>query len=532
VSKFLCITVRFLQPLSHGRGDGGEPEWPPSPLRVFQALVAAAAARWNERTRLDYAVPTLQWLAKQHAPTIVAAMGIASNVKYRLYVPDNVADKIAKSWRGGNVNASIADYKAEKDVRPTHLTGDAVHYLYPVPDTDIEFIKHKETLVTAARSITHLGWGIDMVAGNASEISEEVVQQLKGERWQPIAAPSLTQLRVPREGTLKALMEKHTVFLSRLSDDSFKPVPPLTVFDTVSYQRDTDSVPKPFVAFELRTPDFERFQPYATARRTPAVAGMVRNAVAALAQQMRPFGWTDADINTFVHGHTIDGCDRAQGKGADHRFSYLPLPSIEQRPAGVHVGAIRRILIAVPSIFRSAVVWAKVLSGQELSPIGETRPSALRLIDRPELSLQNDPNLKHYVGRSRVWSTVTPVVLPGYDDPDGIRKRLREKNPVKAMGDQEKKTQIAALERRVRGLLQKAFRHAGFSEEVIRVLELDYRNVGFRPGVELASRYVTPEKMTGPRYHVRVRFPHPVRGPLAVGAGRYRGLGLFAAESD
>jgi CRISPR-associated protein Csb2 len=32
-------------------------------------------------------------------------------------------------------------------------------------------------------------------------------------------------------------------------------------------------------------------------------------------------------------------------------------------------------------------------------------------------------------------------------------------------------------------------------------------------------------------YHVRVRFPHSVSGPLSVGSGRYRGLGLFAVDS-
>ena len=34
----------------------------------------------------------------------------------------------------------------------------------------------------------------------------------------------------------------------------------------------------------------------------------------------------------------------------------------------------------------------------------------------------------------------------------------------------------------------------------------------------------------GAMYHVTVTFPHPVSGPLAIGAGRYRGLGLFACE--
>ena len=49
--------------------------------------------------------------------------------------------------------------------------------------------------------------------------------------------------------------------------------------------------------------------------------------------------------------------------------------------------------------------------------------------------------------------------------------------------------------------------------------------------VDLARRYRLPESPSPmPTYHVRVRFPAAVRGPLAVGAGRYRGFGLFAVE--
>ncbi len=39
--RYLCISATFLDGRFHGRRDGGESEWPPSPLRLFQALVAA-----------------------------------------------------------------------------------------------------------------------------------------------------------------------------------------------------------------------------------------------------------------------------------------------------------------------------------------------------------------------------------------------------------------------------------------------------------------------------------------------------------
>ena len=67
-------------------------------------------------------------------------------------------------------------------------------------------------------------------------------------------------------------------------------------------------------------------------------------------------------------------------------------------------------------------------------------------------------------------------------------------------------------------------------EVIDGITELSWRGIGFRAGLEPATRYELPDRVNGPRYHVRVRFAHPVRGPLAVGAGRYRGLGVFAVE--
>jgi CRISPR-associated protein Csb2 len=91
MSSYLCITIRFLQPLYHGRTDGGEPEWPPSPLRMFQAIVAAAAGCWRDDFP-ESAAPWLYHLERQPPPEIVAPVGRSADAKYRLYVPDNVAD--------------------------------------------------------------------------------------------------------------------------------------------------------------------------------------------------------------------------------------------------------------------------------------------------------------------------------------------------------------------------------------------------------------------------------------------------------
>ena len=62
----VAIAIRFPSGRFHATPWGhhvneGLPEWPPSPLRLFQALVAASAARWRGSHFADYAQPALNW---------------------------------------------------------------------------------------------------------------------------------------------------------------------------------------------------------------------------------------------------------------------------------------------------------------------------------------------------------------------------------------------------------------------------------------------------------------------------------------
>jgi D-alanine transaminase len=60
--SFFGLSIRFLAPVFHGRADGEQREWPPSPLRLFQALVAAAAALKRAEAGLNViTVPENRW---------------------------------------------------------------------------------------------------------------------------------------------------------------------------------------------------------------------------------------------------------------------------------------------------------------------------------------------------------------------------------------------------------------------------------------------------------------------------------------
>ena len=514
MSTVLCLTIRFLDPVPqfHGRGDDGDPEWPPSPLRLFQALVSAAANRWREDQFRDCARPALQWLEKIQ-PSVVTPQVAANSFGYRMYVPNNSGDLMTAAWARGDTETSMAKFRVEKDVRPTNLRDEAVRFLFPLPDGNCP---HLEVIQTAARSVTHLGWGIDMVAGNAELLTDAQAAGLPGEVWRAASDQLGTALRVPKEGTLDALMEKHQRFLSRLSDGGFKPVPPLSTFRVVGYRRATEPSPRQFAAFSLLKSDASGMRVFDPLRRTRDVAGMVRHAVADAAHDQ---GWPEDRINVFIHGKTRDGSKPSSGEMSPDRFQYLPLPTIN--PALGRVESIRRVLIAAPSHCGQQIAWARrALAGAELV----NRNSAVALLT---ILPGSDWVLRQYVEESRTWATVTPVILPGYDDPDHLRRKLKNGRDAETQ-----KRYLSRLDARMDELLRKAFRQAGYSSELIEHAELDWREVGFRSGVELASRYLPPENLNNsPRIHVRVRFPSAVQGPIAIGSGRFRGFGLFA-KSD
>lgn len=479
---YLCFTVRYLQPLFHGRGDGNEPEWPPSPLRFFQSLVAAAAAKSNERLRIEGAAPALRWLQDLPSPIIVACVGVPSSTPTQFYVPDNTTDLLVPSWKRGETDKGTK--RTDKVVLPTHLDGETLRYLFRLPKFEPALF---DVLKSAARSITHLGWGIDMVAADADVISEAEAQQLSGERWH-VAQSGGVALRVPIAGTLDDLMRKHEDFLNRLTDNGFKPVPPLREFAVRYYRRTTDPEPRSYCVFAILKPDASGNRAFNTARRTRDVAAWIRHAVAEVCE---PAGWQD--FSSFVHGHGADG-KANRSENSSQRFHYLPLPTIN---AHLHrVESIRRVMVVAPPGRHDRIDFIRRrLLGHALKWHNEE-------IGVLNVLTGKDWVRDQYVGTATTWTSVTPVILDGYDD----------RNAAKT----EK-------------LLRKALANAGITAEIEG---LEWQPFGFMSGVEPARAFVRPDKLHGTMLHVRLQFKWSVRGPLAIGAGRYRGFGLMGMYLD
>ncbi len=545
--QYLKLSITFLHGTYHGMVDAGQAEWPPSPMRVYQALVATAARKFGEVLPVEVG-QSLEWLAGL-APPSIQAPPHSRAMPVRISVPNNAMDICARAWSRGSYDAKDAKpstHKAMKTIAPIRLLEEdsrkqRVCYFWRLAD-DEDLLRHCEAISKLASQLVCVGWGVDLVAGHAERV-ESVVGELEGseigngEMWLP-GRGHTRRLRVANTHTRNALTVRHQRFLGRLANGSLDSVPaiPPSAYDTVGYGRPWDGTTYSIAAFSLIESDGSRFVRFPTRKGTELV-GMLRSALASAAEVA---GWQEQKIASIILGH-------GEQRGAAHqsiglnRFAYVPLPSLERRasdgPAD-HVGLIRRILIYSPSnCLNRELDWGRrALSGLELIdertklPVAmlSSIPASDRMVDR----FTKTSSLSNW-GAS-TWSTVTPVVLPK----NYIRRQDVQK--LKSAPDSATKQRLyEERDRKIDRLLRMAIEQAGFSESLARYALIDWRKVGYWPGVPKSDQFFVPKHLQRfPTLHVRITWRDPlgspvsVPGPIVIGGGRFFGLGLFAAESN
>lgn len=476
----LCITVRWLDDRYHGLLDrDGPPEWPPSPYRLLQALVAGVARRGQIDGDIGKA---LEWLEAK-SPIIIAPRSCSGQVITR-FVPNNDGDK--KPERQNRLTG--------KTSRPTiMLDRPQVHYLWPIAESCPQVGK----LIDGSRFLSCLGWGTDMAFGDGQLLDDEQIGKLKGIRWFPrpdrIHADGL--LRVPKEGSMADLRRAHESTLTRIERGKplLRTVHKPQVFDRVLYASIERPVGRPSVTFALHTAGDDSYNyPHA---KLMHIAGMSRSAAIQAMKGYAPAGIEDADawVDSFVAGHCPAGID------SHDRFSYVPLPSIGHEHADA---MIRRVMITTPFGYEAHLRHlADQLDGLQLEPEDAT--------DGPVLARsRSDPVTLRYLDPTRVWASVSPVILPGHDD----------HKPAKTIKLIERALRQSGVDQpcRFTWSANPNFAHCLTAHKYDR----EKRHFG----------YYRPQHLEGlTAVHIRINFEHPVAGPLCIGAGRHCGFGVLAS---
>src|SRR4051794_8523022 len=110
--RSLLLHINLLQPLWHGSGD-----WPLSPFRLFQAMVAGAfGGRWaaEDKNAQEQRSDAFRWLELQQ-PTHISAPPRSQCRPIRSYVPNNDLDSV-----GGDPRR-VEEIRSEKVIVPFRL---------------------------------------------------------------------------------------------------------------------------------------------------------------------------------------------------------------------------------------------------------------------------------------------------------------------------------------------------------------------------------------------------------------------------
>ncbi|MCY3805487.1 MAG: type I-U CRISPR-associated protein Csb2 [bacterium] len=529
------LTRRYVATAHHDRR---RHEWPPDPARVFSALVAT----WADADAPDPGErAALEWLEAQPPPAVVASDAVNRKV-VSYFVPVNDASVVApSSYRK----------RAESIEELSDALTDA---LFESEGEITRAVRGIQTKIRRQRDVSAL------VAGAGSTNVKSALELLPGgrgkqERWFPSVTPaeprvtyvwsadpaqdlasaldrllsrvarlghssSLVSCRltedppaptyVPGDGlkVMRSVRRGQLVALERAHEQHKAVKPRALPFAPVRYRAvsaATDGVQclradtaGEWLVFEFR-PGSRNFP----ATRAVEIATTLRKAIFRYAADPLPEG---------LSGHQPGG-----GPSTRAHVGFLALPWVGHTHAD---GRLMGVAIGVPdsvdgeskrALLRAMGVWEQAACPLSLTfgPNGVLEME--RLIGSSALvTLRPQP----WRRPSQRWVSVIPVALPTHPG------RLTG-GTASARGAAWRRAEQAVID---------SCRHVGLPEPADVVVSLDPFVAGALPAFMFPAfrqRGSNGEPVARRLVHVAVTFDRPLEGPLALGAGRYVGLGLM-----
>jgi CRISPR-associated protein Csb2 len=474
----LEIKITFTAGRYHGE------EWPPSPARLFQALVAATHRDSYSLMNADARNEALRWLEQQDPPVIYAQKASRSLYSIIKYLPNN-DDKIGLDAHKRSAEQSFSNYGFSGE---TNLS-----YLWSF-ESESEVKKYADTVAAMASLLTYLGRTTDLVVAEGKLLAESPEITQNGQvRWQPRKGNTGPWL-APAPGFLHLLQDRFPNSVSARPPD-------FTNSRQVDYAiengGEASMVPPPWQVFVLRhlNGEFLTFDP----TRLREISGMMRHAMITWAGDPSIQKYYGPDLLAkYISGH--QAAESSEPSAGGH-IAIAPLPSLDP-PHYRADGRLRYVALIgygmesdkTRELFEDL---SRGLHGQPLTDQGQLQGELQLLTPR---DLEYKPGLfRPLTGTSRCWRSATPIIL------SSLMRRGR------------------SLEQ---GLLR-VLKEAGFPESSIESV------VAFTgpivPTAARANQYKVNESYlkTPIRCHAEVIFHHPITGPLLLGRGKFVGFGLM-----
>lgn len=481
-----------------------EPEWPPSPVRLIGALLAAAHRQDGSP---DAEREVIERLCGATHPTIVAPPSSPVNDQD----PGSVAELRGPSrWAPRNYFGAKGRAQAGVEKVGVALGEQAVTFEWP----DLNLSADEEGLLRLlATEIAFLGTSRSPVI--ATVRTDPADDSPVDTGWQPAtedSSGSSLWVRVPDAKTIAAFDARHALRRSerdRVESAQFAPSPALG--RTVAYVPRGQQHPDSSTLFDPEWWGEMLIVPLDTARSeiVPRISASYL-----VARAMRT-----ALLGAFADpGHPGEAPPILRSRGNDPHCAIVPLADILHRHSK---GAILGVAIVLPSGQRVTDLPAQRHRIEEglASLLRETEDSPQRHLQIPDagkLFLRRPSLVKpwpatldrhRYLKASRTWATATPIVHSRW---------AKKKHGGLA-------TQI-----------QRDLEHVGLpAPERIEILSSSpFPGAATKP---VARNRVPPSwrsSMDGPMSHVRLTFDRPVAGPVLIGKARHFGLGLCLPCQD
>ena len=494
------FSVRLHDDRYHGAG-----EWPPSPARLFQALVAGAGLSGPLHPKQ---VAALQWLETACTAPIIAAPLAVSGQSFGNFVPNNDLDA-----KGGDPR-NLGAVRTKKPTRP-RLFAAATPFLYAweILSGD-ESSEHLRILGQLADCLYQFGRGVDFAWAEAECLDREALEERLGQHLGAVHRPTHGavagfSLACPVTGSFLSLERRYAAGGLRFAPfrsgrnfaESFQQ-PPKAKFALVSY----DAPPRRRV-FDLRpSPGSDASFPWPL----HGVCQLVKLCRDGAEQRLNTaFPSQVQAIQRWLIGRRVDGTN---GGSPAERIRLVPLASIGHVHADL---AVRRLLVEVFAgcpLSAEDVFWA--FNGLPLSGADENGPNLAASDD--------DKMLEAYVAGPKgamIWRSVTPVALPETARRRRIEpsRRVEEAKPASEKGNEQMRAAQA---------VRAALRHAEVTTAASLIV---VRRKPFHTHGESVAAFAEGSRFPKERlWHVEIRFAEPRRGLLVIGDGRFSGLGIMA----
>lgn len=457
--------------------DRAAPEWPPHPDRAFQALVAA----WGQTERDPEQAKALRWLEQQQPPELAFAGEALPCSDRSVFVPVNdlQASSRTRSY-SDNMRSLLPEHRKKAERQFAAYTVNAPFALiWPNSDPDFTTL---EALRALCAQVTHVGQDTSFVRMWIADQSPPV-------KYAPTDTILDSKLRVPHAGRFDMLVSTYAEGGANWQR------PPLARWQ--GYAEVTAR--RPPASTSWFGEDWNVWRRVAgtsfSLAQSPAVADALRKCLIKAADG-------DSTAMALLAGHNPDGSKLERPHAAYASLGFVDHPHADGHVLGVALVLPRGISYAE----RDACLRALVKAGDPESgaiQLNFGRSGTLVLLpedrEQPPFSLRPET----WCRQSQHWASVTPIAI--------------DRLPPRRYPDPERwaSEQVAQACERI-GLPR---------PNNVRILSISHFT-----GAPDCRAYPSLKRRSdgGPRRHVHaeLRFTEPVRGPLLLGAGRYRGYGI------